>query len=46
MLLVPISFGMLLVNIPGSGVMADPILAFDEEGHTVVKEIGGRSKLS
>ena len=41
LLLVPISFGMLLVNIPGSGVMADPILAFDEEGHTVVKEIGG-----
>ncbi len=41
LLLVPISFGMLLVNIPGSGVMADPILGFDSEGHTVVTEIGG-----
>lgn len=41
LLLLPISFGMLLANIPGAGVMADPILTFDEEGHTIVKEIGG-----
>lgn len=41
LLLVPISFGMLLANIPQAGVMADPILTFDEEGHTIVKEIGG-----
>ncbi len=41
LLLVPISFGMLLVNIPGSGVMLDPTLGFDADGHTVVTEIGG-----
>ncbi len=41
LLLLPISFGMLLANIPGANVMIDPVLTFDEEGHTVVKEIGG-----
>lgn len=41
LLLVPISFGMLLTNIPAANVFIDPVLGFDEEGHTVVKEIGG-----
>ncbi len=41
LLLVPISFGMLLANIPQAGIMADPVLGFDAEGHTVVEEIGG-----
>lgn len=41
LLLLPISFGMLLANIPGANVMIEPQLTFDAEGHTVVKEIGG-----
>ena len=41
LLLVPISFGMLLANIPGANVMIEPQLGFDAEGHTIVTEIGG-----
>lgn len=41
LLLLPISFGMLLTNIPAANVFIDPVLGFDAEGHTVVKEIGG-----
>lgn len=44
LLLLPISFGMLMVNIPdpvSGGVMAHPTYGFDEEGYTTVTEIGG-----
>ena len=41
LLLLPISFGMLLANIPGANVMIEPQLGFDAEGHTIVTEIGG-----
>ena len=41
LLLLPISFGMLLTNIPAANVFIDPVLGFDAEGHTVVTEIGG-----
>ncbi|MBQ3200015.1 MAG: sodium ion-translocating decarboxylase subunit beta [Firmicutes bacterium] len=41
LLLLPISFGMLLTNIPAANVFIEPVLGFDAEGHTVVKEIGG-----
>lgn len=44
LLLLPISFGMLMVNIPdpvSGGVMAHPTYGFDEDGYTTVTEIGG-----
>lgn len=41
LLLVPIGFGMLLTNIPLSGIMAPPILEIGPDGLPVVKEIGG-----
>lgn len=41
LLLVPIGFGMLLTNIPMSGIMAPPILEMGPDGLPVVKEIGG-----
>lgn len=41
LLLVPIGFGMLLANIPISGITAPPIMEIGEDGLPVVKEIGG-----
>ena len=50
LLLLPIAFGMLLVNLPGSNIMAPPqyvvdpatgLAVLDELGRPVVKQIGG-----
>ena len=41
LLLVPIGFGMLLANIPLSGIMDEPVKYLNGEGLTEVKSIGG-----
>lgn len=41
LLLVPIGFGMLLANIPISGIMNPPVMELGADGIPVVKEIGG-----
>lgn len=41
LLLVPIGFGMLLANIPISGIMNPPVMELGPDGIPVVKEIGG-----
>lgn len=41
LLLVPIGFGMLLANIPMSGVMTAPKMVIGPDGLPMVKEIGG-----
>lgn len=41
LLLVPIGFGMLLANIPISGITAPPVMELGPDGLPVVKEVGG-----
>ncbi|MDD2497675.1 MAG: sodium ion-translocating decarboxylase subunit beta [Desulfitobacteriaceae bacterium] len=41
LLLVPIGFGMLLANIPMSGIMNPPVMELGPDGIPMVKEIGG-----
>lgn len=41
LLLVPIGFGMILANIPISGIMSPPVMVLGPDGLPVVKEIGG-----
>jgi len=41
LLLVPISFGMLLANIPFSGIMAAPVYELGANGLPVLKQVGG-----
>jgi len=41
LLLVPIGFGMLLANIPISGINAPPIMEIGKDGLPVLKEVGG-----
>jgi sodium ion-translocating decarboxylase beta subunit len=41
LLLVPIGFGMLLANIPISGITSPPVMVLGADGLPVVKEIGG-----
>lgn len=41
LLLVPIGFGMLLANIPISGITAPPIMEIGEDGLPVLREVGG-----
>jgi len=41
LLLVPISFGMLLANIPLGGVMLEPTYTLGNDGLPVLKEVGG-----
>ncbi len=41
LLLVPIAFGMLLANIPTSGVMAEPTYVLGEDGLPILDQVGG-----
>jgi sodium ion-translocating decarboxylase beta subunit len=41
LLLVPIGFGMLLANLPLTGITAPPVLGVGEDGLPVLKEVGG-----
>lgn len=41
LLLVPIAFGMMLTNLPLTGIMAEPIYELGENGIPVLKEVGG-----
>lgn len=41
LLLLPIAFGMLLVNLPMGGLMAEPTYYVAEDGTTQVQQVGG-----
>lgn len=41
LLLLPIAFGMMLTNLPLTGIMAEPVYELSEKGLPILKEVGG-----
>lgn len=41
LLLLPIAFGMMLTNLPLTGIMAKPVYELSEKGLPILKEVGG-----